>query len=251
MPTYLYCVLTPAKTDRLPPGLTGIGGSPIRSLVLENDEAIEAWVATVNDAVLLARGEALASQALLHNEVVNAALATGRTPAPARYGSRFADDAVCLADLGRRRRELVSVLEQVAGAVEMGVLLVPTTRERVPQSQPKSKEPAAGRRYLESLRSRAQDDERRRAAADTEASRIRALVNDLVRDERRSTTPSVALSISHLVPRERLDEYKESLQAFEPVGPFRIVMADPRAPYSFAEPKSSGAGHDSGSPEPQ
>src|SRR3982751_5902236 len=110
MSTYLYCVLTP-KADGLPSGLAGIAGAPVRSLLLDGRDPLEAWVATVHDSEIHARGDALVAQALLHNEIVNAALATGRTPAPARYGSRFADDATCLADLARRRDELLSVLE--------------------------------------------------------------------------------------------------------------------------------------------
>lgn len=220
----------------------------MRSLVVEGPEAIEAWVATVADAHLRAHGETLAAQALLHNEVVNAALATGRTPAPARYGSRFADDATCLADLGRRSRELAAVLRQVADAIEIGVLLVPTADAAPRAPQPTSREPSAGRRYLESLRMRTREDERRRAAAEAEVSRIDSLVHDLIRASHRGSASSLTTAIAHLVGWGSLAEYRARLRSFKPIGPFRLVLGDPRAPYSFTSPKPGRTGHDSGSP---
>ena len=55
-------------------------------------DGLEAWVATIEESTLHASGSALAKLAVAHNEVVDAALATGRTPVPARFGSRFDDD---------------------------------------------------------------------------------------------------------------------------------------------------------------
>jgi hypothetical protein len=247
MSTYLYCLLTPPKIDSVPPGLVGIAGAPVRSLVLEGPSAIEAWVATVDDAQLRARGEAFAAQALLHNEIVNAALTTGRTPAPARYGSRFADDATCLADLERRHKELASVLAQLADTIEMGVLLVPTTSSRAPASRAKSAEPSAGRRYLESIRTRIREEEDVRTAAEGEAARIDLLVGDITRDSRRNMTPSRAMSIAYLIRRDSLSECRARLRSFQPMDRFRLVIGEPRAPYSFASPKAPGSGHESGS----
>jgi hypothetical protein len=140
------------------------------------------------------------------------------------------------------------VLAQVANAIEMGVLVVPTTHSPASAPQPTSGEPSAGRRYLESVRTRTRENERRRAAAEAEASRIDALVNDLVRASQRSSPPSLAAAIAHLVGWDRLAEYKERLRSFEPIGPFRLVLGDPRAPYSFTSPRTGRTGHDSGSP---
>src|SRR5512138_3056208 len=125
MPTYLYCVLAPASAEGVPAGLTGIAGSAVRPLTAPGLASLEAWVATINDDALRVSGPELAAQALLHNEIVDAALATGRTPAPARYGSRFPDDAACVADLTHRAPELRTILDHVSGAVEMPTLLVP------------------------------------------------------------------------------------------------------------------------------
>lgn len=249
MSTYLYCVLAPAGAEAVPTGLSGIAGAPVRALTAPGLGSLEAWVATVDEDALRVSGRALAAQALGHNEVVDAALATGRTPAPARYGSRFPDDAACLADLTRRAGELRAILDHVAGTVEIPTLLVPNELTKPSIEKPNSSDAAAGRRYLESIRLRITDETRRRSTAEREASRLRASVGDLVRDEAWSFTPAGVMSIAHLVSRGAVDRYREAIATFVPVENFRVVRGEPRAPYSFASPpRGSGNGHDSGSP---
>jgi hypothetical protein len=249
MPTYLYCVLAPASAEAVPAGLIGIAGAPIRALTAPGLAPLEAWVATIGHDVLRASGSALATQAFLHNEIVNAALATGHTPAPARYGSRFLDDAACAADLTHRAGELRAILDHVAGTVEVPTLLVPHELRTTPIQRPRSGDPEAGRRYLESIRTRVLDDDRRRSAADREASRLRASVGDLVRDEARSFTPAGVMSIAYLVSTGAVDRYRQAMSTFVPGENFRVVIGEPRAPYSFSLLRSEGwTGHDSGSP---
>jgi hypothetical protein len=249
MPTYLFCVLAPAGAEAVPKGLTGIGGTPIRALSAPAPASLEAWVATISEDALRVSGRELAAQALLHNEVVNAALALGRTPAPARYGSRFPDDAACVADLTQRAGELRAILDHVAGAVEIPTLLVPRELPRSPNERPRPNDPAAGRRYLESIRRRVLDADRRRSAAEHEASRLRASVGDLVRDEARSFTSAGVMSIAHLVPIAAIGRYRDAVATFVSAEDFRVVVGEPRAPYSFSSrARSDGSGHDSGSP---
>lgn len=249
MPTYLYCVLDPAGAEAVPAGLTGIAGAPIRALTATGVVPLAAWVATIGEDALRVSGSALAAQAFVHNEVVNAALATGRTPAPARYGSRFPDDAACIADLTQRAGELRDILDQVAGMVEMPTLLVPNQRAEPPQKNPSAGDPAAGRRYLEAIRTRVLDEGRRRSAAEREASRIRSSIGDLVRDEARSFNGAGVLSIAHLVAARSVDRYRQAMASFVPDENFRVVIGEPRAPYSFSSrPSSDRSGHDSGSP---
>ena len=250
MPTYLYCVLAPASAERLPPpGLAGIASAPIRVVAVPGVAGLEAWVATVDEDALRVTGGALAAQALLHNAVVDAALSTGRTPVPARYGSRFPDDDACIADLARRAAELEATLQHVADAVEMPTLLVPPKLRTKSLEKPSSNDAAAGRRYLESIRLRVADEQRRRSAAEREASRLRMSVDELIRDEARSFTAAGVMSIAHLVSREAIARYREAIAMFEPGEDLRVVRGEPRAPYSFASPQSAvRGGHDSGSP---
>ena len=248
MATHLYCVLAPAKSEALPAGLTGIGGAPVRSLLVGTSDGMEAWVSTVDEASLRATGAALATQALTHNEVVNAALRTGRTPAPARYGSNFSDDAACITDLHRRSALLARMLERIADCVEMAVLIVPasgaTTIETA--ARPASSEPAAGRRYLESVRRRAHAEQERLASADAEAERLDSAVGRYVRGEVRSMAETGVMSVAHLVRTADVTPYRDALSGFVPGRAFRIVMGEVRAPYSFTDSRLDRTGHDSG-----
>jgi len=242
MPTYLYCVLAPASAEGLPSGLAGVASAPIRVVTVPGIVALEAWVATVDEDALRVRGRALAAQALLHNAVVDAALATGRTPVPARYGSRFPDDESCIADLARRAAELEATLDHVADAVEMPTLLVPRKRRTKSMEKPSSHDATAGRRYLESIRARLADEQHRRSTAEREASRLRATVDELIRGEARNFTAAGVMSIAHLVSREAVARYREAVATFEPGEGLRVVRGEPRAPYSFASPQSAARG---------
>jgi hypothetical protein len=249
MATYLYCVLGPAKTDAFPSGLRGIAGAPVRSVIAPTRSGIEAWVATIEDSILRSTGRELAEQALLHNAVVDAALATGRTPLPARFGSRFRDDAACASHLEEHRAKLEAALTRVSGAVEMAVLLVPTAESgETLVDRPQRGEPDAGRRYLEAIRERTQSVERLQEAADRLARRLGSTVARMVRGEARRSDSSSIVSVAHLVDRADLDRYRRAVAGLTTDNDFKIVVAGPRAPYSFAAESTAIVGHDSSSP---
>jgi len=249
MATYLYCVLVPAKTEAFPSGLRGIAGAPVRSVIAPARSGIEAWVATIEDSALRSTGRELAEQALLHNEVVEAALATGRTPLPARFGSRFRDDAACTSHLEERHAELEAALMRISGAIEMAVLLVPNAeRGETVADRPQRGEADAGRRYLEAIRDRTRSEERVRGAADRLAGRLNSAVASMVRGEARRSDSSGVMSVAHLVDRANLDRYRRAVAGLTTENDFKIVVAGPRAPYSFAAESTTVVGHDSSSP---
>lgn len=238
MVTYLYCVLAPPKTEAFPFGLTGLAGTPVRVVVVHEREGLEAWIATLDETTLHATGSALAKLAIVHNEVIDAALATGRTPLPARFGTRFADDGALLADLRERRAQLIDRLHRVAGAVEMSVLVVPTEQaQKHSTTQPRRDEPAAGRRYLEAVRERTRSEEQRHVEANKVAKLVSQAVSVITRGEIRSTSATV-LSIAHLVRQDDLERYRLELSQLDVGEKFRIIVAGPRAPYSFAGDQS-------------
>jgi hypothetical protein len=207
---------------------------PVRVVVVREREGLEAWIATIDEATLRASGSALAKLAIVHNEVVEAALATGRTPLPARFGTRFADDDALLSDLREHRAQLIDRLHRVAGAAEMSVLVVP--RDQSPKhstTQPRPDEPAAGRRYLEAVRERTRSEERRHIEANNVAERVSQAVSAITRGEIRSTSATV-LSIAHLVRQDDLERYRLELLQLDVGEKFRIIVAGPRAPYSFS-----------------
>ena len=239
MVTYLYCVLAPPKTDAFPSGLTGLAGTPVRAVVVHEREGVEAWIATIEESTLHASGSALAKLAVAHNEVVDAALATGRTPLPARFGTRFADDDALLTTLQERQAQLIDRLHRVAGAVEMSVLVVPTDRAQMHSTtQPRRDEPAAGRRYLEAVRERTRSEGQRHVEANRVAERVSQAVSVVTIGEIRSTSATV-LSIAHLVRQNDLERYRIELSQLDVGEKFRIIVAGPRAPYSFAGDQSA------------
>jgi hypothetical protein len=217
----------------------------VRRIVAGRDSAeeLEAWVTTVDETMFRVSAGALFTTLLLaHNEVIGAALATGRTPIPARFGQRFADDATCLADIERRGDAIRRALTNVAGCVEMGILLAPSAgrllRELEPVPalpRPRLEEPRAGRRYLEGLRSRAVRNEARRTAGDAELQRLSAAVTHLVRDESKGAATAGVVSVSHLVRRDDAERYRSALEAMTASPGFRMLITGPRAPYNFSE----------------
>jgi gas vesicle protein GvpL/GvpF len=233
MVTYLYCVLAPPRTEALPPGLTGIAGAPVRAIVVPDRAAIEAWVATIDEKILHVTGSPLAKLALVHNEVVEAALATGRTPLPARFGTRFADDDALLHDVQGRHRGLLDRLQHVAEAIEMSVLVVPTGHGRKALAGRTRDEPGPGRRYLESIRERTRSEELRYRGANSVADRVSEAVSRFARGEVRSTSSSV-LSLAHLVWLGDVTAYRRTLSELDVGSEFRIIVGGPRAPYTFA-----------------
>jgi len=255
MPTHLYCLLVADAAEKPPlpdvSGVLGVGGAPVRRLRL-GAAGIDAWVSTIDEARSLDRGDT-AARALAHNAVVDAALATGGTPVPARFGQRFADDADCIADIERRAPALRALLHRVAGCVEMGVLLaergVDAGRPEVLEETrvPRSSEAHAGRRYLEALRVRAHIDDQTRVEADSALERVSSVVRPLVREESRAQNAQGAWSASHLVPREAVSRYRDAIRELGRIGEFQLVVAGPRGPYSFVgEASAEGIGHDSG-----
>ena len=83
---------------------------------------------------------------------------------------------------------------------------------------------------------------------DAVADRVSEAVARVVRAEQRSTDRRGILSLVHLVPRERLEEYAARISAVKAHAAERIILGAVRAPYSFTELNWVGAGHDSSSP---
>lgn len=231
MTTWLYCLLSPPRPDLLPAGATGLGGTPVRLLATGG---IEAWVSSV-----AARVDADLEGARTHNQVVEVAMSTGRTPLPARFGQRFADDAACLADIARRHAALDAALHRVDGAVEMGVLLVGASASPMARSERPDVAATAtsqpGHRYLETLRARAADDERWRAQVVEQLLAVDESVRALVR----ASSPAevghgrVAGSMAHLVTGQGVSAYRTAAARASLAPGFRVVVVGPRAPYSF------------------
>src|SRR3954462_9693653 len=123
MTTHLYCVLPMAQRGALPPDLSGVSGARVRALPIER---VVAWVCDVERGVPLSIDGVKA-----HDAVVEAALETGSTPVPARFGQRFASDDACRDALVRQSSSVESLLATMQGLVEMTVILTPSTKQMI------------------------------------------------------------------------------------------------------------------------
>lgn len=239
MSTHLYCVLPAGGV--MPSAVRGIDDAPVRALPFGD---LVGWVSDV------ARSASVSIDGVkAHDRVVQAALDTGTTPIPARYGQRFDTDAACLDALRRNEASVRDALSGVQGFVEMTLLLTPSTRRMISDLEPVLPEmvgdqPGIGRRYLETLRAREAATGTIRRALDGLAARLAEAGQRFIRrvavQEGLSKIP--IRTVSHLVRRELVDQYRAAVESVLPPADSRFLVIGPRAPYSFSKlgPGDSG-----------
>ncbi|MEP6494646.1 MAG: GvpL/GvpF family gas vesicle protein [bacterium] len=235
MSTHLYCVVPHQMrgAGAIPPGLSGVGGSRVRELPVDG---LIAWVSDVERDVPI-WGKGLRE----HDAVVEAALDTGTTPVPARFGQRFDDDDACRAALVNRASSVETLLITMQGFVEMTIIITPSTRRMLRDLEPVIPDMLEPRTrlgspsYLDKLRSTEAATGAVTHATDELASHIRAATVDIVRRStvHRSVTPMPLRTISHLVARDDITAYKRAMRTVQSSGEFRFLVIGPRAPYSF------------------
>lgn len=202
-PTYLYCLTTPAAPDP-PAGTVGLDGGAVRRLG-------DAWVSDVPSRSVKATVDRIRA----HDAVVSAALGTGSTPVPARFGQTFADDTECVAAISAKKDTMSAGLARVAGMVEMTVLFrVETTLDS-----------SSGTAYLQSLA--------RRDHTLDELRRLNGRFADVVRESTERADEGT-VTLSHLVDRGSIDRYLERVRTVTSGMDVRIL--GPGAPYSFGPP---------------
>jgi len=246
MTTHLYCLLPHEVDASVPPGLSGITGAAVRAISVER---MVAWVSDVAREIpflTLVGGDVQA-----HDAVVEAALETGSTPVPARFGQRFDDDAACAAAIASRAASVESVLADIQGCVEMTLIVTPSTRRMIRELEPvipEILEPeihGAGRKYLETLVRREATTGAVRGAIEELAHGLGAAVGGLVRRTvvHDTVTPLPLRTISHLIARRDVAGYKEAVSGVQMSKEFRYLVIGPRAPYSFSALSNAGGAH--------
>jgi len=192
------------------PATVGLDGGAVRRLA-------SAWVSDVPIRPVRATVERIRA----HDAVVAAALDTGSTPLPARFGQVFASDDECEGAISAKFGDLSAALARVAGMVEMTILLRATATPAPDRS--------SGTAYLESLARGAQaEDMLRRASRE-----VTARLSEHVRESAERVSGGVA-TLSHLVEREALDAYRTRAEALAAgLAGVRATIVGPGAPYSF------------------
>ena len=228
MPTHVYC-LTSAP-DEPPPGLAGLGGAPVRAI---GAAPLRAWVSTVPAPPPAASAEA----ARVHDAVVDAALATGTTPVPARFGQRYESDAECLTVLARHAGEMTALLARVDGLVEMTVVARLEDAAVSDRGPARDSDSAPGHAYLARRKAELASERNVQRLAAAVQRRIHDAVQPLARDEVARLAPAPGggtLSLSHLVPRDAVAEYRRTVAncGTDPDLPPCVTLG-PHAPYRF------------------
>jgi hypothetical protein len=229
MQTYLYCLVPAANAaDPVPAVPLGMDGTIVRVLRVAS---VEAWVSTVDRAPA-----ATVRSVREHDGVVSAALATGRTPLPARFGQVWPSDAVCREAVRQRAADLEPLLRRVAGLVEMTVCtLLPGMPARPAVADRDDASP--GRAYLQRVRARADRARHLRLALEALRARVSGALGPLARGEVaeiRGSDTALALSVSYLVERDGELRFRRAVDEVAHETAARLVVAGPRAPYSFA-----------------
>ncbi len=230
MPTYLYCILPTG--GELPSELpAGVGGSRVRVL---SAGRLAAWVESVDDRSITPSIEG----ARAHDAIVTAALRTGETPLPARFGQVFESDDACRTAIIDQASRFETDLARVRGCVEMRVIIrLSRTVQSADTTEGETDADATpGTAYMRRLQRGRSLEQIVQASAAAVRRRLTETVGAFVRDEAVTLVPlpAATLTLSHLVPRDEIDTYRSALEAAAPDAHVeRLIIAGPVAPYQF------------------
>jgi hypothetical protein len=135
-----------------------------------------------------------------------------------------------------RRADFDAALARVAGGVEMGVTvyLADAPAAQLPVEETAAA-PASGREYLERRRAALHAEQARRVEAEALRERVASCFDAALPVMRTLLpAPGVAGTLAHLVPRDRLAEYRDAVErASRALPDVRLARSGPWAPYSF------------------
>jgi hypothetical protein len=240
--THLYCVLPNERRGELPTDLRGIEGARVRAMQVEG---LVAWISDAERTLPVSIDGVRA-----HDAVVEAALETGATPVPARFGQEFASDEACRGALESYSEPVASLLADMQGFVEMTLILTPSTRRMLRDLEPAlpamidPARPGAGHEYMESLRAREAATGTVRRSLDSLAQKLADATKAFVRRYaiHDQVTQLPLRTISHLVSRTDVANYKQAAFTVAATSELRFLVIGPRAPYSFCALGNSDTG---------
>ena len=225
MGIYAYCVVP-------------IGHSPDAALRGVSEAAVEVieagpvalWVSR------MPRPEGTVEQIKAHNAIVEAAVTNAVTPVPLRFGQWLEDEGALDAGLAEQATSYAEKLRKFAGCLEFGIRVIDPAEPQGAQDVHPEKA-TSGTAYMQALRESSRHAGARQAVADQVRSTIQQKVGSLVQaeQEEESRTPHAVVTMSHLVPRENFDEYRERVREMREEFPaLRLLLSGPWPPYSFA-----------------
>lgn len=218
---YLYC-LAPPQSVPPPNSFSGIEDAPVRVI---RTHSLLAWVSETAQAPSVTP-----DNARLHDRVIREAMRS-ETPLPARFGQVFDNEAALRASISAHESALTSGLEKVRGAVEMTVRALLEVRSSSPTPAV-----STGTEYLAQLKERQKADDDIVEKAKFLQWRISAVTAPFVLAEimGKTVAASRSVSISHLVARAAVEEYRAKLRALrDGDASLDFLVSGPWAPYSF------------------
>jgi ethanolamine utilization microcompartment shell protein EutS len=225
MGVYAYCVV-PAP-HRPPAELTGIGGQPVGSALVEG---LGIWISG------MARPPATVAAVQAHNSVVEAAVTEAITPVPLRFGQWVPDEQALIGRMAEKSADYRIMLDRFAGCLEFGLRLIEPAAEQ--KARDVHADPGtSGLAYMHALRESSRLAEQQRQHGNAVRARVSEQLGDLVRAERVETeqTPHAVVTLSHLVARGDFDEYRDRARGLRSLFPaMRLLVSGPWPPYSFA-----------------
>lgn len=225
MGLYGYCVV-PAGHP-VPKGIAGIAAATVRPHVVKDLAVL------ISDCD---RPEPTAEHVQQHNAVIEAVVTPEVTPVPLRFGQWAASLDVFDEVVGEKAEWYRERLNAFAGALEFGIRAVrpdkplPARDVRVPHA-------VTGLEYMKALRDRVASERAQSEDVEQVRAGISEFLGAFVREERaeEARTPHGVTAVSHLVPREHFEAYREHAQRLRTRFPeLRFLVSGPWMPYSFA-----------------
>lgn len=236
MPTYLYCL----RSDMVEPpdGLTGVDGSAVRAL---QGASLVAWVSDV-----AGKFSATVERVKAHDAVCAAALDSGETPLPIRFGQSFPNDVEVISAITSRESALRDRLARVAGCVEVRVVVtrgrdregtaVESGDAEVAMAGPVGLTDAdgPGTAFLKRLAREGRADLAREVGCEEVRHAIRAAANSLIVDQHSCESARGRAFFAVLVRRASVDAFRSAVAEMLLFKAFGLSVLGPFAPYSFA-----------------
>lgn len=238
MATYLYCV----RSDPVSPAewLAGIDGARVRALEVDD---LVAWVSDAGSTTV----EPTVARLKAHDAVCAAALESGETPLPVRFGQTFAEDGATVAGIQSRAPQLRARLARVAGCVELRVVVTggrdagaaPSTSESIEASPPGDvgsggEIEGPGTAFLRRLARSGRADLARETGCEEARRAIRAAAKTIIVDQQQCETVRGLAYFPVLVRHDDVAAFRDVVTDTLPSQAIHLSVLGPFAPYSFA-----------------
>jgi hypothetical protein len=238
MPTYLYCL----RSDRVAPtnGLAGVDGSAVRAI---DAAGLTAWVSDIGEKV-----SATVDRMKAHDGVCAAALDSGETPLPVRFGQIFSDDSAAISAVASREAALRARLARIAGCVEIRVVVTHGRQSAASGAMSDAGDPAAamtgpsafepsggpGTAFLKRRAREGRADLAREVGCEEVRHAVRTGATSLIVDQQPCESARGVAFFPVLVRRGSVEAFRSAVTETLPLKAIGLSVLGPFAPYSFA-----------------